>query len=297
MTAKQRQGQLGVVTVEKIVLCDWKARWQSIDAVNDDGLDGLIFFEKNYAYSGQTAYVQVKCTKPKKTTDGKFFTISLNRSKLRANWNVWSNVASAMIIVYVNPEDWKAYWVQARGEFFTDTQIKIPTNNIFDSSSKKIIQKLCGTLHIDNRLPLVSTQAGDFAYLQSKEHLQVTSRKFYTSLNREKLRFVGSASPITFTRHGWHHITRPTRKRAVQIQSMNLLGTIKPILKQTKEANLKVFSKINQLYYVTAQVSSTFRQAFIVTIVFKKHFLPDGMHSFSFHSVYEPRRNRNILGI
>ena len=42
----QRTGQLGVNVVERIVL-EWGARWQSLDAVNDDGIDGLIFIEEN----------------------------------------------------------------------------------------------------------------------------------------------------------------------------------------------------------------------------------------------------------
>ena len=43
--SKQRQGQLGVNAVERIVLKGWNSRWQPLDAVNDDGVDGLIFIE------------------------------------------------------------------------------------------------------------------------------------------------------------------------------------------------------------------------------------------------------------
>lgn len=56
----QKTGQIGVNAVERVILLDWKCRWQMIDGHNDDGADGLIFVEDGYKTNGQIIYVQIK---------------------------------------------------------------------------------------------------------------------------------------------------------------------------------------------------------------------------------------------
>lgn len=296
----QRTGQIGVNVVERIVLRSWKARWQPVESANDDGVDGLIFLEARGAYTGQIIHVQVKCMSVPTNKAGQF-RLPINREKLAANAAVWRRIVGATILVLVDPSSLEAYWVNLRDKAaFTATQILVPKGNKLNLAARGAIRKLCGTIHADQLLQVVDTQASDFSYLNSVKHIKVSSRAFYKSLHQEKLSFRNSAEPINFTREGWKHITRRKRPPLLKLQSFQILGCIPKIVQSFDECDLKKFTMNTDnedLVFAQAFVKFKFRQSAIVNVVFRKRLSATGKASHSFHTIYEARRNRDLIGL
>lgn len=296
---RQRQGQIGVNAVERVVLNDWESRWQPIDATNDDGVDGLIFIENGGELTGQTIYVQVKCSK-KAAKDGTL-KFPLGAEKAERNMKRWRHLVGAAIVVLVNPKDAKAYWADLRHpSTVKGTQIFVSEQNVFDRSAKRKIANLCGTLHLDLMLPTVITRAPDFAYLFEKTPLKSAARQLYRQVNDSGLTFLNSQHRISFTREGWVHINRRSRSPLARMQTYNLMGALKKIVQKTDEKRLRATgSKINgsvDLVSASATVVFPHRQSGVVTVVFKRRKDGDGAFNYSFHTLYEARRKRDLWG-
>ncbi|KQR36160.1 hypothetical protein ASF91_21545 [Rhizobium sp. Leaf155] len=170
----QRRGQLGVNVVERIVIKDWNARWQQIDAHNDDGVDGLIFLERGGKMTGQVIFVQVKCLRISVGKDN-MFRVPIDAESLREKLEMWSRVAGAAILVLVDPQTLKACWQSLKdARFTTPTQILVWAASSFDKNSKRQIQIGCGTLNRDLSARTVYSKAEDFEHLLSPLHIQVS---------------------------------------------------------------------------------------------------------------------------
>jgi hypothetical protein len=290
--ASQKAGQLGINIVENVVLNKWSSRWQPLDAQNDDGIDGLIFIERGGEATGQIVFAQVKCTdSPVSRMQTR---VAINRKKLRRNVERWRRVVGAAILVHVDPATWKATWVNLRDKnAIGDTQVFVPIRNKFDLSAKNEIANLCGTIHRDVLLPQVDTIANDFLYLKSREHLQTAARQCYRVLNAADVRLGGDGPRVKFTRDGWGHLTRRRRSHLSEIQSFTLLGAVQKVLEATPEEALV---RDGNAYAARAAVTFPFRQTAIVKVVLRKAQDGDGSPAYSFFTVYEPKRKRNVLG-
>ncbi|MEQ8354634.1 MAG: DUF4365 domain-containing protein [Kiloniellaceae bacterium] len=298
---KQRRGQVGVNVVEGIVLRDWGARWQQIDSVNDDGVDGLIFLESGGGPTGQIIFVQVKCTKASPNQSG-YVVVPVKSERLKMNMERWRRVVGAAILVHVEPTTLRACWVNLRDQrAFTNTQIKVPSENHFNANSRRKMAELCGTVHLDMMLREVATRASDFPYLIEREHIQTAARKYYRQTQRSQVFFKGSSRHVHFTREGWHHITRYKRPRLTQLQSFHLLGAVRRIIETATEGDLiEVVPKKGdpiEYVYLSAVVSFPFRASSVVKVVLRRRQDQTGVASYSFHTVYEPRRRRNMIGL
>lgn len=297
--SKQRKGQLGVNAVERIVLRDWKSRWQPLDAVNDDGVDGLIFIERGGIPTGQIVHVQVKC-RSEQPSNGKF-ALAIGTDKLARNAARWRRVVGAAILVKVDPDTLTAHWADVRdGHSVVGSQVFVSIENTFDALAKNRISDLCGTLHGDLLLPQLKTSANDFAYLSSSAAPIVAARQEYRRLNTLSLRFADSNAKVHFTREGWRHMNRRGRERLAKSQSWSLIGTLPHIVSETSEQSLMVVrpSKKGLPDLVAATVTILFphRQSAIVRAVFRRRGQP-GAWDYSFHTLYEPRRKRNLMGV
>ncbi|MEZ2407312.1 DUF4365 domain-containing protein [Bosea sp. RCC_152_1] len=292
----QKQGQIGVNVVERIVLKEWGCRWQALDAHNDDAVDGLIFIERGGEMTGQVVFAQVKCIKRKlkKNGDRK---ISLNAKQLKRNMEIWHRVVGAVILILVDPDTLQAFWTDLRLNGGTSTQIFVPETQIFDRSAKELISQLCGNLHRDVLARKIRTEAIDFEHVRSREHIQPASRKLYLSLRNDNICIGGSGPSVIFDRHGWRHITRRERPELTRYQSFILLGCVRKILQATPRDDFQDYRpkgrSSEKLIVARAAVSFTFRQTAIVKVVLKE-IEPE--KSYRFHTVYEPRRRRNVLG-
>ncbi|WP_200410621.1 DUF4365 domain-containing protein [Komagataeibacter oboediens] len=298
---KQKRGQLGVNVVERIVLQDWRGRWQPIDSVNDDGVDGLIFMESRGVPTGQIVFVQVKCTSKKPRSDG-VVAVAIKREKLTMNIERWRRVVGAAILVHVNPVTLKAYWVNLRDEnAIGNTQVLVPSENIFNKSSRKEISKLCGTIHRDLLIKKLTTKGSDFPYLKEKEHIQVCARKYYKKLDSLALRIGGNGPVVRFTKEGWGHITRFGRARLTQLQSFQLLGVVKEMIESTNESELREIKPETgcpvEFVYLMAAISFPHRQTAVVKIILWRRQDSVNGTNYSFRTIYEPRRRHDVLGV
>lgn len=298
---KQKRGQLGVNVVERIVLQDWRGRWQPIDSVNDDGVDGLIFMESRGVPTGQIVFVQIKCTSKKPRSDN-VVAVAIAQEKLTMNFERWRRVVGAAILVHVNPETLEAHWVNLRDEKSRgSTQVFVPLKNIFNKSSRKEISKLCGTIHRDLLIKKLKTRDSDFSYLKGKEHIQVCARKYYKKLDSLALHLGGNGPVVRFTKEGWDHITRFGRARLTQLQSFQLLGAVKEMIESTNESELREVKPENgcpvELVYLVAAISFPHRQTAVVKIILWRRNDPIKGINYSFRTIYEPRRRHDVLGV
>lgn len=299
----QRQGQLGVNAVERIVLGSWQARWQPIEAHNDDAVDGLIFLESGGELSGQIIFAQVKCVKAKRRRDG-MLALPISAEQLSRNLAAWRRVVGAAIVILVNPSDLSARWVNIKTESATTSaQILIPENQLFDGGSKSKISQLCGTLHQDLQPQKIHTFATDFLHLRSKNHIQKETRKLYKELEARPA-FVGSPSQrVHFDRDGWRHITRPDRSQLSRYQSFVLLGAARKILGKCSEPLTDLHcgmtdDKQFNFFQIDSMVTFPFRQTGLVRIVLRQSLHePQCKQKLKFWTMYEPRRKHDGLGV
>lgn len=293
-----RQGQLGVNVVERIVLkLGW--RWQQLDAANDDGVDGLVFIEENGMPTGQILYVQVKCHSSRENTNGQIC-VTFKKDRLARNLEKWRRVVGGAILVHVHPEEPHAcHWVNLlEADIAGASQVFVGKSQVFDRSQRIELARLCGTLHRDVLKPRVNTEAQDFDYIRTgAKQLQSEAKKFYKSLNDSALVFLDGKNSVKFRSEGWRHITRKGRNRLVQLQSMQLLGCLPSFIRNTTETSLEIGEKHDDGNFAIATSTITFphRQTALVKLVMKRRLKADS-YEYSFWTVYEARRKRDILG-
>jgi len=295
----QRIGQIGINTVEDIVLNDWNSRWQQLDAQNDDGIDGLIFIERDGEATGQIVFAQVKCTDS--PVSEKRTRVAINREKLKRNVRRWRRVVGAAILIHIDPGTRIATWVNLRDQAaIGNTQVYVPNCQKFNKSAKNNIANLCGTIHRDVILPQVDTVECDFIHMRNKDDIQTSSRQLYKNLNEANVKLGNIGPCVMFTCDGWEHLTRKRRSHLSEIQSFILLGTVRKILEATPEEALvkdkTANSKVGMVYAARAAVTFSFRQTAIVKVLLRKCEAAHGAPTYSFFAVYEPKRKRNILG-
>jgi hypothetical protein len=296
----QRLGQIGVNVVERVVLNEWQGRWQALDAQNDDGVDGLIFLESNGEITGQVVYVQIKTFTNVRLSQARDFMLPIGAARLAKAISRWRKLIGAAIIIYVNPKTLEAYWADAKGVAASNTQIAVPSNQRFNKSARKPISRLCGSLHRDLLSTELIAEAQHFNHLVSKDHVQVAARKIYKQLQETSVQFAGNGPMVEFTREGWRHIIRPKRPKLTRYQSFVLLGVLRLIIENSKESDLvdaRMDADIGvELLAIKATVSFPFRHTGIVKVVLKK-LIKESKASYEFHTVYEPKRRLNLMGI
>jgi len=294
-----RQGQLGVNVVERVVLqMGW--RWQQLDAANDDGVDGLIFVEENGFPNGQVIFVQVKCHSSKTDKEGRIC-VSFDTKKLARNFEKWRRIVGAAILVHVSPKHpYDAHWVNLLEPGAIDgSRVYIRGDSIFDGQGARSIRRLCGNLHRDILKPQINTSVEDYAYVsQNVRELQVGAREYYRSIGDGCARLGKEGPQVRFTAEGWRHITRRSRHRLTQIQSLLLLGCVVPLIRHTPEGSLepdRKFSDGSRLVVTRAAVTFPFRQTCMVKLLLRRRGEP-GAYCYNFYSIYEVRRKRDVLG-
>ncbi|MEL0156354.1 DUF4365 domain-containing protein [Sphingopyxis sp.] len=297
----QRRGQVGINIVESVILNEWKGRWQPIDAHNDDGVDGLIFLEAGGEMTGQVIFAQVKCFSGVRLDSNGRYCLSIGIKKLEKNLSRWRRLVGAAIVIYVDAATRKCFWVNARDPgAIKGSQVFVPEHQSFDARARQVVAGLCGNIHRDLLAPLVETTAEDYPHLRSKEHIQRSAKALYRQLSSEPVRIGENGPVVEFDRDGWRHITRAARPQLTRYQSFVLLGAVRKIVEISdvgtlKRHNSKQIPSAGEFVSARAAVSFPFRQTGIVKVVLK--ILPtDGEPRYLFHTVYEPRRRRNVMG-
>jgi hypothetical protein len=226
--------------------------------------------------------------------------VTFKKDGLARNLEKWKRVVGGAILIHVQPEEPHACcWVNLlEAEGFSASQVFVNKSQVFDQPQRVELARLCGTLHRDVLKPRIDTQSNDFDYIKTgSKEFQHEAKNFYKSLNSKLLSFLDGQSTVKFTSEGWRHITRKGRNRLVQLQSMQLLGCVPDLIKGTKESSLEVGKKNDNGNFVIANSTVTFphRQTALVKLVMKRR--PKGCsYEYSFWTIYEARRKRDIIG-
>jgi hypothetical protein len=296
----QRRGQLGVNVVERVVLNEWKARWQPIDAQNDDGVDGLIFLESGGRATGQIVFAQVKCHDSPRRADGAI-RVNVGTKKLKANIERWRRVVGVAILIHVDPRTLIARWVDLHDAERTGSEVIVPVENFLDAGARRTVAALTGLIHRDVLLKRVDTVSDDHIYIQNGEKISFSALKFYGELKKRQLRLGNNGPLVRFTKDGWQHITRPGRRILTRLQSQMLLGTVPKILGATNLDDLRPFRQADpggdgEFTSLSALVTFPYRQSAVVKIVFRPTSTDQDAEVLDFHTIYEERRRRDALG-
>lgn len=295
----QNQGQRGVNLVEGLVLGPMRARWQALDAQNDDGVDGLILFQDTDGFlTGQIAQVQVKSLQLATTGAGNV-KIPIGKPKLERLARGWHASPGAVILVWVDPSNQSAYWTNLRDPgSIVDGSIVVSLSNRFDKTAAGAIRMLCGTLGPDNLHKQIISTRSDSQYIRPTSKLRADAKEFYKSIGTLAAENTGLGN-VEFTRIGWRHITRPTRPLARIVQSLQLLGIAKRIVREvSRTERLRVLDDKAAFYGLTAQVFFPHRDAAIIRVILLQlqPTNPSDIVRTWFYSVYERRRRKGILG-
>jgi hypothetical protein len=307
MTATKRgsttkQGQIGINVVERIVIDELDARWQQLDAQNDDGVDGLIFFESELGkISGEILHVQVKCweRKPSSLT-GDVAVLSLGEQHLYEHAATWQGVAGGSILVWVNPENRNAYWVSLkRGSTFAGAHVTIPLTQKFDGSARNALRQLCGTMAPDQLLKQLQAQPCDFRHMAINRSLRESTKQTYRMLRQITARDP-QLGEVSFTRLGWRHITRKGRSISRIWHSLTLINIAKRIVEEVQPARcVRTWRKgsdvVGEVYELTARVSFPSRDPAVVRVLLLRRLRGSKFETI-FYSVYERRRRKGLLG-
>ena len=315
---RSEKESIGLRVVAQFVREKWKCRFQELDARNDDGIDGIIFFAKKGEATGETLFVQVKCGptyKVKSKKDKGQFKIKLGVDYIETHRPRWERYPGAVIVVYVDsstddilPHAW---WADLKDyasyNMHTKSYIILDELNRFGEHSKGHLKNLC-THHLDYGLESIETKYEDFRYIDLNEPLRKVAWEKYKGLARKAI-YNGTLGEITVNRVGWKHITRQKRRISHIHQSFELLGCLEYILKDVKSyqylKQLDEYKKLSNrivvdLVCLRAKVIFPHRYQSVVTVVLKRKrvFNDNGKSNTAkvwFYSIFESRRGRIVF--
>jgi len=319
--------------VERYVEHDWMSRWQEFDARNDDGIDGIVMLRKKQLDKKKTKtngpphykshpirgvlFVQVKggesyAGESKKRPD--HIEIKLVEEYIQSHRPRWNALPGPAILVYVDTVNLKqnldAWWTDLKDDanYTTDNKqiVLVAKSNKFGPHSKGHMRELIGpATQYDEQLPVVIATKEDSSYVHLKQPLKDSARRFYRgwSASPTTERSNPMLGEVLITRVGWRHITRSGRRQERIIQSMQLLGVAKRIIKEVgsigwlgrmEDRPLKNgTTQRRELLGIRAKVKFPFRHESVIQVILERKRIY-GQNLISekiwFYSVYEARR-------
>lgn len=310
----------GIRVTTQIVREWWKCRFQEFDARNDDGIDGLIILKKKDVVTGEIIHSQIKAGAGYKspTNYPDHIGIKLGIKYIQKHRPRWDNIIEPAILIYVDePKDNKtmpnAWWVDLKSPSAYSDKAKsilfIPKKQRFGEHTIGELKKLCGTRHLDYRLQEIALERSDVSLFNLKENIKIQARKYYVdwAKSSKKERTNNKLGEILITRVGWKHLTREDRKTERILQSFQLLGAAKRMIKEVKEPesfghpSLKTEKDIGSFQdYIGLRAFVTFphRYESALTVVLKRQRkvnMTNGKEierKVWFYTIYESRRGR-----
>lgn len=256
----------GMRVVAQYIQEFWECGWQTLDARNDKGIDGLILMRKKNIDLGVKINVQVKCGAKYISSENKDeIRISIDNEKdLIEHIEYWTKQNEPAILVYVNPAKpdrdksgnilkndkgliiWKesrlnskAWWVDLKNENLKvenfKTLISIPKKNVFGEHSKGDFYKLIKPLLSNSHLPLIELN-NESKRLLSSLALKKDSREFYKEWKNGNTVFCKALKKnIRVSKTGWNHILSSNRGIERRVNSLKLLGVARQIINEVDE--------------------------------------------------------------
>jgi hypothetical protein len=334
----QATGRKGINLTEAIIL-EAGHLFQPIDGDVDTGIDGFIRLRKKvkkkkvvsnkltsyeeYVETGNIVGVQVKTVSkiPIRGTNSYFvnlkdktkFGVSFKaRKTLDKKRSIWDNFVGPVILVFVDLETRRAWWVDLNDENVYSSKgylVFVEKSNLFTTLSFKAIKKIGKELFATKELISIKTKNHHFNFLALFD-FKKTAKEVYSNLSGRGIYYQPTINPtlgeVKYTRSGWQHITRLNRRKMRIFNSILLLGVSKTICEKVgnfTKVKMGLYREseryIKKVDFLTlrANVHFNFRQSAIVQVVLRRVKAFDKIHPNSkikdqvfFHSVYEPYR-------
>lgn len=314
------QEKFGLRYIRQIVEGGMQSDWQQFDQQNDDGIDGFITFRKNGEVTGEIVLVQSKCYSDHQDNPGgrtNHIALNLGKNYINAHIPRWKQMIAPVIVVYTQYADSDdkaiAWWTDATDEkSYSPTEVSyilLPKKQRFKAHSIGDLKKLCGYRHQDYKLPRIKLDRKDVSYFKLSSKIKEAARDFYKvwSSSDVEERTNPTLGQIEINRVGWRHITRKKRKPERVIQSWQLLGVAKRLIKEVLEpedlrrSRVKVegdWKIIEDYVGLRAFVIFPHRYESSVTVVLRRQRKINQIDGSTenpkvwFYSVYETRRGR-----
>lgn len=324
-----------IAAVQRYVESDWFSRWQEFEARNDDGVDGIVFLRKKKLDKKNTKpdkppcytslpirgvlFVQVKggegyAGQSKKRPD--HIEINLGEEYINNHRPRWDALPGPAILVYVDTANLKqnldAWWTDLKDDSTYSDENKqivlVPKSQRFGPHSKGHMRRLLGpeTQYDANLHPLTAVHK-DSSYVSVVLPLKACARKFYRewAVLPAAERTHPGLGEILVTRNGWRHITRKGRRHEHIVQSLQLLGIAKRMIKEVEdvgwigrmeERRLKNGTiQRRELLGIRAKVTFPFRQESVIQVILERKRIYGKIlisERTTFYSVYEARRGK-----
>ncbi len=311
---------IGLNTVSDIVQTNWGCGWQKYDALNDDGIDGIILMRRGLSKpvdTGGIVFTQIKCGGEngykkdiKKYSD--FICLLLGEKYIRNHIPRWRCLPGPTVLIFVHDESREAWWVDLKGDCYSKDNahiILIPKNQRFGHHSKGIFHKMCGPRSTDLNLDklIISRDQMMSARLGKNESIRNDAWSFYKSWrNDQQARMHPVLGNIIVNRVGWKHMTRKGRSQDRIINSWLLLGAAKQMVIQGAKifylGHAKVEDiggnviKVTDYLGLRANVVLPHRQETMIQVVLKRCRYVNKAYSSPvnqkiwLYSIFEPRR-------
>ena len=269
-TEKIRQREIvkneasGVRAVSMIVQEYWECGWESRNARNDKGIDGVIILRRRGADIGGNINIQAKCGDGYVSSeDDHVIRLSLGSSDyLDRHKEHWFSQVEPVVLVFTRvierlkgadgkiikdangkektkdirnkPKSW---WVDLKDNNTypekSRTIIEIKKENTFGAHSKRDFLQLTSKYKSEwVAKPIIPNK--ESIHLITTHKLDVESKKFYRLWSTQApIIFKPIGEPVLVSRVGWRHISRIGRGRIRQNFSKKYLGIAKQIIEQS----------------------------------------------------------------
>jgi hypothetical protein len=299
-----------------------KHGWQTLDPLNDNGVDGLIIMRKTQGQkrldTGEIIFTQVKCgskngyyTEAKKRP--KHFGVNVGEGYISSHRPKWDKLFGPAILVYVDYKTEKAWWTDLKDEnsFIPENKslIIVPKHQRFGIHSFGEFKRLKGYLHTNPEIQRIELDRSDINIFSPSKTLKQSAKTYYRNWADSKTCKHPDLGNIIISREGWRHICRKGRKTERIVQSWSLLGVAKRMISEVKNVyQLRVETtppdangSYVQVDYISlrAQVIFPQRHSSIVQVILKRKRQLNSTNNvlqseIRFHSVYEPLAEKAI---
>jgi Domain of unknown function (DUF4365) len=324
MTSNRVKERIGINAVSRVVEIDWESGWQEYAAQNDDAIDGAILLRrgsKQPVDTGGIVFVQVKCGGNGYRRDQKQYPdhigVALGKTYVQAHQPRWRKVPGPAVLIFVddtlNKANPPAWWADLKlEESYSPTNgglLLIPKTQRFGHHSKGAFHRLCRSGPSDRQLEEIKMLRNEILIprLGKGESLRDDAWSFYKGWRDDAPSCVNPVlGRLLVNRVGWKHMTRRDRLPERIVQSWQLLGAAKAMVKSCRnvsnlghatthryeDGNTQVIDYLG----LRANVVFPHRHQSIVQVVLRRSRLVAPSHhqlereKIWFYSVYELRR-------
>lgn len=320
MAKTTEQEKYGLRNIRRIVEGEMKSDWQPLDQSNDDGIDGYITLRKKGEVTGEIILVQSKYYSNYQDSPLKnkgLIGVNIGSEYIEKHIPRWTKMIAPVIIIYTqfleNDNDAISWWTDATDQNSYSESAKsyvlLPKKQRFKGHSIGDLKKLCGHRQKDHELTRIKLVRKDVSYIKLSAQIKESARDYYKKWKESDIleRTNPILGEIIINRVGWRHITRKKRKVERVIQSWQLLGVAKRIIKEvdkpenigrSREKSEGEWKIIENYIALRAFVTFPHRYESSVTVVLRRQQKINTISGLGektkywFFSVYETRRGR-----